>query len=178
MRGANFERALAFVLRVEGGYSDHPADRGGATHKGILQREYNRYRRRKELPLQAVRAIADTEVEEIYWREYWEAGRCERMPWPVNLAHFDACVNVGVTQAARFLQRAVDAEDDGRIGPLTLRALEDALRRDTPLCVAEKLVKQREPFYRTLVERNRSQQVFLQGWLNRVDKLKTAAGIA
>ena len=174
---AAFQRALAFVLKVEGGYSDHPADRGGATHKGILQREYDRYRRRKELPQQPVREIADAEVEEIYWREYWQAGRCERMPWPVNLAHFDACVNTGLRQAAKFLQRAVDAEDDGRIGPLTLRALEEALRRDTPLGVAERLVEQREPFYRALVERNSSQRVFLKGWLNRVQKLETASGI-
>jgi lysozyme family protein len=86
-------------------------------------------------------------------------------------------VNTGLRQAAKFLQRAVDAEDDGRIGPLTLRALEEALRRDTPLRVAERLVEQRVPFYEALVERDSSQRVFLKGWLNRVQKLETASGI-
>jgi hypothetical protein len=33
------------------------------------------------------------------------------------------------------------------------------------------------PFYEALVERNRSQRVFLKGWLNRVQKLETASGI-
>jgi lysozyme family protein len=82
-------------------------------------------------------------VGEIYWRKHWQAGRCERMPWPVNLAHFDACVNTGLRQAAKFLQRAVDAEDDGRIGPLTLRAM---------------------------VERDRSQRVFLKGLASNIEQ--------
>ncbi len=74
------------------------------------------------------------------------------MPWPVNLTHFDGCVNSGLRQAAKFLQRAVDAEDEGRIGPLTLRAREESLRRGRPA----------------------RQQMFLKGWLNRVKQLETA----
>jgi lysozyme family protein len=42
----DFQRALAFLLKAEGGYTNHPSDRGGPTNKGILQREYDRYRRR------------------------------------------------------------------------------------------------------------------------------------
>jgi len=43
---------------------------------------------------------------------------------------------------------------------------------------AERLVDQRVPFYRRLVENDVSQARFLEGWLNRVEKLKTASGIA
>ena len=32
-----FEVALAFTLYFEGNLSDHPADKGGRTYKGILQ---------------------------------------------------------------------------------------------------------------------------------------------
>ena len=31
---ADFQRALAFVLKVEGGYTNDPVDRGGATNRG------------------------------------------------------------------------------------------------------------------------------------------------
>lgn len=32
---ANFERALSLVLKHEGGWSDDPADPGGATNLGV-----------------------------------------------------------------------------------------------------------------------------------------------
>ena len=173
-----FQRALAFVLKVEGGYTNDPVDRGGATNKGILQRVYDIYRKAEGLRPADVRHILNIEVEEIYRDAYWLEGDCDRLPWPVSLVHFDACVNTGVTQAARFLQRSVGAEPDGRIGPKTLEALRALLERETPLAVAERLVRRREPFYRRLAEVDPTQNRFLQGWLNRVEKLKTASGIA
>jgi lysozyme family protein len=173
-----FERALDFVLEVKGGYTNDPVDRGGATNKGILQRVYDRYRKAEGLRPADVRHILNIEVEEIYRDVYWLEGDCDRLPWPVNLVHFDACVNTGVTQAARFLQRAVGADPDGRIGPKTLEALRSLLTRETPLAGAERLLLRREPFYRRLVQVDPSQKRFLQGWLNRVEKLKTTSGIA
>ena len=173
-----FRRALAFVLKVEGGYTNDPVDRGGATNKGILQRVYDTYRKAEGLRPADVRRILDIEVEEIYRDAYWLEGDCDRMAWPVSLVHFDACVNTGVTQAAKFLQRSVGAEPDGRIGPKTLAALRAVLERETPLALAERLVRRREPFYRRLAEADPTQNRFLQGWLTRVEKLKTASGIA
>jgi lysozyme family protein len=168
---ADFQRALAFVLKAEGGYTNHPSDRGGPTNKGILQREYEQYRRAEGLPLADVRDILNAEVADIYLHDYWLAGRCDRMPWPVSLAHFDACVNTGVAQAAKFLQRTVGTRDDGVIGPLTLGALASAPERESPGALAARLARQRIPFYRALAKRDPEQRVFLQGWLNRVGVL-------
>ncbi len=53
----DFQRALTFVLKAEGGYTNHPSDRGGPTNKGILQREYDNYRRAEGLPPADVRDI-------------------------------------------------------------------------------------------------------------------------
>ena len=149
----DFQRSLAFVLKAEGGYTNHPADRGGPTNKGILQREYDQYRRDNGLPAADVRDILNAEVADIYLHDYWLAGRCDRMPWPVSLAHFDACVNTGVTQAAKFLQRTVGTRSDGLLGPLTLGALTAAVKRDP------------------------EQRAFLQGWLNRVEAVVAAVSM-
>ncbi len=167
----DFQRALAFVLKAEGGYTNHPADRGGPTNKGILQREYDQYRRRKGLPTADVRDILNAEVEDIYLHDYWFAGRCDRMPWPVSLAHFDACVNTGVTQAAKFLQRTVRTRSDGLIGPLTLGALTAAVERESAGALAGRLARQRIAFYRELARHDPEQRAFLKGWLNRVGML-------
>jgi lysozyme family protein len=51
-----FGRALAFVLKVEGGYTNDPEDRGGATNKGILQRVYDIYRKAEGLRSADVRS--------------------------------------------------------------------------------------------------------------------------
>jgi lysozyme family protein len=169
-------KALAFVLRAEGGYTNDPAGRGGPTNKGVLQREYDQYRRKNGLPAADVRDILNAEVEDIYLHDYWLAGRCDRMPWPVSLAHFDACVNTGVTQAAKFLQRTVGTRDDGLIGPLTLGALTVALERESPDALAARLARQRISFYRELAKRDPEQRVFLQGLFNRVTKVKQFLG--
>ncbi len=165
----HFQGALAVVLKAEGGYTNHPADRGGPTNKGILQREYDQYRRRKELPAADVRDILQTEVADIYLHDYRLAGRCDRMPWPVSLAHFDACVNTGVTQAAKFLQRTVGTRSDGLLGPLTLGAPTAAVKRESPGALAGRIARQRIAFYRELAKRAPEQRAFLQGWLNRVE---------
>jgi lysozyme family protein len=171
---SDFQRALSFVLKAEGGYTNHPSDRGGPTNKGILQREYDQYRRAEGLPPADVRTILNAEVADIYLHDYWLAGHCDKMPWPVSLAHFDACVNVGVGQAAKFLQRAVGTREDGVVGPLTLGALTSALERESPGALAVRLARQRIPFYRELAKRATDQRVFLQGWLNRVGLLVAA----
>ncbi len=163
---------------MEGGYTNDPVDRGGATNKGILQRVYDIYRKAEGLRPADVRHILKIKVEEIYRGAYWLEGDCDRLPWPVSLVHFDACVKTGVTQAARFSQRSVGAEPDGRIGPKTLEAVRSLVTREAPLAVAERLVSRREPFYRRLAQVDPSQKRFLQGCLNRVEKLKTTSGIA
>jgi lysozyme family protein len=123
-------------------------------------------RRVLETPLFVQAAVAD-----IYLHDYWFAGRCDRMPWPVSLAQFDACVNTGVVQAAKFQQRTVATRDDGLIGSLTLEALTSALERDSLGALAVRLARQRIAFHRELARSDPEQRVFLSGWLNRVEVL-------
>ena len=85
------------------------------------------------------------------------------MPRSASLSHFDACVNVGVAQAAKFLQRIVGTREDGVVGPLTLGALTSALERESPSSLAGLLARQRIPFYRGLAKRDPAQRVFLSG---------------
>jgi len=171
---SDLSKALDFVFKSEGGFCNDKNDKGGATNLGIIQREYDVWRKQKGLPTQSVRNITKDEAVEIYTDEYWVAGKCDKMPWPVNFAHLDACINTGVGQAAKLLQRVIKAQDDGIIGPATLKALVEACAKEGAEAVAQKLADIRVPFYKHLVEKDPTQKDFIKGWLNRVNNLKEA----
>jgi lysozyme family protein len=168
----NFERALKFVLKSEGGFVNHPHDKGGKTNKGILQRVYDKYRDDKQEDRRCVREITDEEVEDIYYNEYWVPGKCYKFPWPLYAVHFDGCVNSGVGQAGKWLQRAVGSDADGAIGPKTIIAYEAKVDKVGVDAIVQDILKQRNAFYKFLVKKDPTQKSFINGWLNRLDNLK------
>jgi lysozyme family protein len=129
---ANFDKALAHVLKYEGGYSDHPEDPGGATNFGITIGVLSEYRG-TPVTKQDVRSLTLAEAARIYRARYWNAASCDQLPAGIDVAVFDCAVNQGVGRAARFLQTAVRVGTDGVIGPLTLKAVNNA-RPDSLLC--------------------------------------------
>lgn len=118
-----YERALAFVLRWEGGFVDHPQDPGGATNMGITQATYDAWRRSRGLPTRSVREIAREEVETIYRTRYWEPlpARYAEKDLALALALFDYAVNSGLGAARKAL--AVVGEDWRRIVAYRLQFL-------------------------------------------------------
>ncbi len=163
-----FSEALAFTLKWEGGFADHPSDSGGPTNFGITQRVYDGYRSRHELPLQSVRQISRDEVIEIYKLDYWLVGNCEKMQSPLSIVHFDTCVNFGPFHAARFLQQSLEVTVDGLIGPSTLNALVS----EEPGRIAAAICDLRIHFRHKRVAKDPTQKIFLKGWLNRDNALK------
>jgi lysozyme family protein len=115
-----FDKALAQTLGFEGGWSNVPGDRGGATNYGITQRTYDAWRVTTGQPAQSVDLIADEEVRAIYLADYWTPCRCEDLPELLALAVFDMAVNSGVNNARFTLQKALGVKPDGVIGPVTI----------------------------------------------------------
>ncbi len=124
MTASSFDEALKRVLVHEGGYADHPADPGGATMRGVTQRVYDGWRRRRGVPVRSVRLIEPGEVEAIYRLQYWDAVRADDLPAGLDYGVFDAAVHSGPGQAAKWLQRALGVTADGQVGEATLAALE------------------------------------------------------
>lgn len=160
--------ALAFDFPAEGGEVDNPADHGGPTNFGITQRTWDAYCAAIGLPLSSVDDITRDEAAAVYRWGYWGPGHCEELPLKLGICHFDWCVNHGVYGAAFTLQAALGVAQDGIIGPITLTA---AAKCDVWPTVTKYLAL-REDWYQQDVAQNPSQQVFLYGWLNRVDNLR------
>lgn len=99
-------RCLAFILRMEGGWSEHVSDPGGATNMGITLGTFTRWRQQAGRPTPSkedLRNITLAEVESIYKKWYWQASGADMMPWPMCLAHVDLAINGGPGRAAQAL---------------------------------------------------------------------------
>lgn len=174
---SHFETALKHTLGIEGAYSDHPADSGGATMYGIteaLARRYGYQGPMHRLPL--------SEATRIYRAAFWDALHLDEVATlapQVAYEMFDSAVNVGTDRAVRWLQRALnvlnqqgrlyaDLTEDGDLGPKTLAALQAYLWHrgtDGERVLLRALNSLQGAFYIELAERRQKDEVFVFGWL-------------
>lgn len=163
----NFAASLAAVLVHEGGYVNHPKDPGGATNKGVTQRVYDDWRQKNGLPFRSVKELEQSELEDIYRRQYWDAVRGDDLPAGVDYCVFDFAVNSGANRAARYLQEAVRVAADGQIGPVTLAAVAAA----DPSKLVEAISDARLGFLQRLT----TFDTFGKGWTRRVEAVRAKA---
>ena len=99
---SQFDRALDFVLRWEGGYSNDPDDPGGETKFGISRRAY---------PDVNIKDLTREGAAAIYKRDYWDVFACDSRQADCALAIFDTCVNCGIARTALWLEDSKDTDD-------------------------------------------------------------------
>jgi lysozyme family protein len=187
-----FEDAFKIVLGFEGGYVNDPADKGGETNYGITASTLNSAKTKGWIPFNVT--IQNLKIEHakiIYKKGYWNAVQADSLPHPLDLIMFDSAVNHGPNAAVKLLQKSlnsilphVNLSVDGIIGLLTMRAIKDfaGLKNEQGnnlnirhLCID--VLMNRIELYLSIVLNSKSQEKFLKGWLNRVFKLKSQAGL-
>jgi lysozyme family protein len=162
-----FEDALKFVLKWEGGFTNHPKDPGGATNKGITQKVYDVYKVSRKHPKMSVKHILDFEVKDIYETKYWDLVRAKWLKAPLGLVMFDTAVNFGPAGAIRRLQKALKVKITGT----WTQEISDVIHECDAGKVALEICKLRKIWRNYRVKQNPSQKVFLKGWLNRDNDL-------
>lgn len=118
-----FNNCYIKTLEFEGGKDDDPMDPGGRTAYGIIQEEYDRWRKKNGLPKQDVWKISETEKQTIYWENYWAPLKCEELPVGIDFVMYDFGVNSGNKRAIKYAQIALHLKADCILGPKTLEAL-------------------------------------------------------
>ncbi|HMG15465.1 MAG TPA: glycosyl hydrolase 108 family protein [Saprospiraceae bacterium] len=176
---STFEMAVKYVLDNEGGFSDNPKDRGGATNRGVSLRFL------KSLPTEKLRLygifsepnemtimdLTDDQTRKIFHGEFWQHAPFEMInDQGVCNYVFSMAIHMGIAPAIKCVQRAIWAiskdrsilKDDGILGSNTLHYInyldghiESTLRSE---CAGD---------YRTIVARYPEQNEFIDGWLNR-----------
>jgi lysozyme family protein len=163
----NFQAALAKMLAHEGGYVNHPSDPGGMTNLGVTKRVWESWTG-KPATEATMRGLKPADVAPLYKSKYWDAVRGDDLPAGVDYAVFDAAVNSGPAQAAKWLQRAVGVDADGKIGPGTLGAVASM----SPVDVVKAFSSRRLEFLQSL----KTWTTFGKGWGRRVNDV-AAVGV-
>ena len=165
---ADFQPAFERLIRDEGGYVLHtvPGDRGGQTFAGIARNAHPKWSGWSEVD--AGRTPPAQAVFDFYRQEFWQRMRGEELTHQAIASDiFNFYVNAGAA-ALKLAQLVVGATPDGVFGPRTVAALNAADPERFVLAYALAKIAR----YRDIVTRDRSQQQFLLGWINR-----TLAGV-
>ena len=165
---AEFLTSYNKTAKWEGGYVNHKSDRGAITYCGISRKYHPNWTGWKIVdnhkPLKNNTKIKSTELESLvkqfYYREFWQPiqGDYIENQSIANIV-YDLHVNSG-KGGLKAIQRAIGVKADGVIGSKTIQALNGT--------TIETLQDARKDFYYAIVERDSSQSVFLDGWLNRL----------
>lgn len=179
---ADFSKAIPHVLKYEGGYQASPNDSGNfyngkliGTNRGITPNAY--FAAYKKVPtIDTIKAITPQMAQDIYKRLYWD-----KIPGngikndSVALLMLDTVVNSGTAHVKTFKMVAnltagkkIMAET---ATPLTSVEL-DLLNSLPQKKYFDNLKGVRESFYKKIASDNPKNAVFLQGWLNRLNKHK------
>jgi len=185
-----WQRVFARIIKVEGGWSDDRADRGGATKYGISLRfakalghiDANRdgfadldLNLDTVIDGQDIRKITPQIAEGLYFEHFWIGPGFWTLPATIDSAMFDQAVHAGTTAAIRLIRAScprsgLPLPDDGALGPLTRRAIDRACARDKGRLL-DIFRQEAANRYRAIVSVDPTQARFLTGWLRRAQEL-------
>jgi len=151
------------ILRWEGGFSNHPADRGGATNRGVTIATFRHFYG-QDRTVDDLRRMTDGQWTHIFRCGYWDRWQADRIASQSLADILVDWVWASGSHGITVPQRILGVSPDGIVGPQTLAALDarpaEALFRE--------IVAARKSFVENIVRADPSQRVFLRGWLNRI----------
>ena len=162
-----FERIFDYLLKVEGGYSNDKNDKGGKTKYGITEEDARDFGYKGDM-----QDLTEDFAKNIYLKKYYLGNMLDKVTNDkVALSICDWTVNSGkngIKNAQIAINQLTNAnlDVDGIIGNKTLEAL-NAVDSEKFLEVYHSLQR---IYYRAKVADDKTQERFLAGWLNRVQK--------
>lgn len=178
------EKVIADIIRREGSkYTNYAADRGGPTKWGITQATLSAFLGRPAT-IAEVQNLSEELATRIYRENYIvKPGFVHIMALSelVGAELVDSGVNVGTIRAAKWLQTALNAFNnggkhyadltvDGVIGSKTIVAMRDFFSKrgkaKAEVVLFRALNALQGAHYLTLVEKSESQEMFAFGWFS------------
>lgn len=165
---ADYTKLIPIIKKWEGGYVNHPLDKGGCTNSGITIGTY-RYYFGKSKTCTDLKNMKEDEWNYIFKTGYWDK-------WKADEIKTQAIANIVVdwvwasgVYGIKFVQRILGVVDDGKVGPKTIAALNGYKNQKE---LFGKIWSRRKKHFDDIVKNNPSQKVFLKGWYNRLNSFK------
>lgn len=160
------DKIINRTIQHEGGWSNHQNDRGGKTKYGITLATLQSLR--PGSTEQTLRNLSPSQARAFYREFYFLGMGVDKFPEEIQDVVFDLNVNFGARNATRIIQRGVAQLGgaivvDGVLGKKTL----DAVAKCDIKALRISIVLDRIKTHYASVERDPSQRVFINGWLNR-----------
>ena len=178
MNNAKFDSVIGNTLKSEGGYSNHPHDRGGETMYGITKSFMEDYK--YALPDGKSKPIKDLTVDDArsLYKAMWDKYKLGYIR-DKNLAYVlnDYMINSYAGGVVKRLQRILNSRGaslnvDGLMGPKTL----EAIHACDPQWLIDEIIKDRQFYYKKDACEHPSQQVFYEGWIRRLNGIAEKVG--
>ena len=160
----NFAETMKLMLNLEGGKTDEKSDRGGRTNFGITQRTYNDWLKQNKLKSSDVFKISKERALKIYKKQFWGVIKGDQLPHNVAKAIMSMALTDGPQDSVRFIQRLLNIEQTGFMGPKTLAAIWSKCKKDDKMFTKQILDAQ--------IKRYKSDEqadTYGKGWTNRAD---------
>lgn len=191
---ANFDMSYDRLLKHEGGYSDDPHDRGGETYKGISRKYHpswggwdiiDKSKLESNFPFSLDNnEKLDIFTRQFYKNEFWDKFIGDQIQnQAISDEMFDTGVNMGMSKSIKFVQIGLnclnrnggdypDVDEDGKMGPITLGILNNYINNYRIDYLYKVLNILQGYKYIDIMKRDKSQERFARGWLNRVNLTK------
>lgn len=185
MERLSVDKMIDELIAREGGFTDNPDDKAHqkrrakgdrwdsyCTNMGITQETLSDFCGRQAL-MHEVAELTMADTYQIYRHMYYLDPKIDRLPEPWRPLVFDWAVHSGPATAIKALQELClgagldPGPIDGIIGPKTVAAA----RRLLAFPLLSYLAKRRD-FCEAICENDPGQQVFLRGWMSRIDELE------
>lgn len=162
---ANSENLIPIIQKWEGGYSNHPTDKGGCTMKGITIRTFRHYFGSSQT-CSDLRSISDEQWKYIFEDGYWNPCKGDDIE-DQSVANIivDWAWMSGVKTAVKKVQKILKVDIDGVVGQQTLYAINSS----NPEKLFYSIYDERKNYYLNICDTDPDQEVFLRGWLNRLN---------
>lgn len=168
---AKVEILAPYIKKWEGGFVNDPADRGGATNKGVTIATFEAYCKAKSLPrpnVERLKRMTDGEWLDILKTMFWDRWQADKIK-SQKLANIlvDWVWGSGV-YGIKIPQRILGVKQDGIVGDETLKVL----NAQDPDKLFQAIYDARKKYLNDITISRPANKRFLKGWLNRLEDIR------